>query len=145
MSTPLDPQDPLWPLLGKAKSVPVRPNFSQNMARCARQTAQERGLWAAWRAWFRELDSIQLAGRLAAATAVVLLSVSGYIWLQPAGTSAPQTVAAVERAAGPAAEWLADEVLPESELAQLDEIHALLTVDDTSLLTDQELQVLLYE
>ena len=48
---PIPPNDPLWKLLGQSRRVEVRPNFTQNVLRAARQTPQERGWFARLRTW----------------------------------------------------------------------------------------------
>ena len=47
---PLSPQDPIKHLLAQAREVEVRPNFTQNVLRAARQTPQDRGWLAGLRA-----------------------------------------------------------------------------------------------
>jgi len=49
-----DPQDPLWQLLGRAKTPEVSPFFARSVVREIRQTEQERPVsWLA--AWLRPL------------------------------------------------------------------------------------------
>lgn len=49
---PLSPNDPLHTLLGRARPVEPRPNFTQNVMRAIRQVPQSFGLWDRVQAWF---------------------------------------------------------------------------------------------
>ena len=51
---PFTPDDPLWKLMGNARPVVPRPNFTQNVLRAARLEPQVTGwrrrLWCWWQA-----------------------------------------------------------------------------------------------
>ena len=159
---PFDSQDPLTKLLAQARKIEARSNFTQNVLREARQTPQDRGWWAAVRAWWEE--SSHPAGRWAfAAGSVAALALTiGVLQTQPSGTSssfavvqpAPSSAAssAVETTTTP----LAGPVLAEAETGMPDlpvaetaweasyQTEALLAVDDTTQFTDSEIGFLLY-
>lgn len=132
---PFTPDDPLWKLMGKARPVVPRPNFTQNVLRAVRQEPQAVG----WRvqlgewlvAWRRPL----LSGL--AATAAVL--VAGVMW-QTNSHVTPASEVAVISAAEMAV--IADDA--SAPLESLDHMDALVAMEDTSSLTDTELQFLLY-
>lgn len=137
---PLSPQDPLRQLLQQARDVQVRPNFTQNVVRLARQTPQERGWLASLKAWWQEntaLGGLSLAGGAAAALALA------FVFMQP------EQPASIALAPVPqTAPVLLDETpLPaETEAAWESSLHteALLAVEDSSQLTDSEISFLLY-
>ncbi|MBB5037777.1 hypothetical protein [Prosthecobacter dejongeii] len=140
---PLTPNDPLWKVLGQAKPVEPRPNFTQNVVRLARQTPQERGWLAQMQAWWQEKEGASIGLTWAAVAAVVLLTTT--LVYQPTASS-PQ----VAQTAAPTAEATAVEndfpLVPEfeTEWKNLEQVGDLLAVHDTSLLTDSEINVLLY-
>lgn len=140
---PLEPQDPLWKLLGKGREANVRPNFVQNVVREARQTPQERGWWAGVRAWLSEGTGGMPAGRLVAGMAAVALL--GVMTVSVLKESAPQVpvmaVAEPVSVAGVEAP-LVPEV--ETQLESLDYLDELLALEDTSGLSDREIAYLLY-
>ncbi len=138
---PLSPNDPLWNLLGQAKPAEPRPNFAQNVVRAARQTPQERGWFARLRGWWREAP---LAGGLAWAAAAVALAATA-LWVhEPAG--APAVTASKPAAVESAAAEADFPLVPgfETEWENLEQMGDLLVVNDTSLLTDSEIHLLLY-
>jgi hypothetical protein len=139
---PLEPQDPLWKLLGKSREVDVRPNFAQNVMREARNTAQERGWLAGLKAWWADSAGVAPVGRLVAAMAVVVL-VAGVVWMN-AGREASVEVVAVPVMTAPVAVEapLVPEV--ETQLESLDYLDELLALEDTSALSDREIAYLLY-
>lgn len=140
---PLTPNDPLWKVLGQAKQVEPRPNFTQNVVRLARQTPQERGWLARVQSWWKEKEGVRTGLTWAAAAAVVLLTAT--VVYQPASSS-PQ----VAQTAAPSAEVASAEndfpLVPEfeTEWKNLEQVGDLLAVHDTSLLTDSEINLLLY-
>ncbi len=138
---PLTPNDPLWNLLGKSKSVELRSNFSQNVVRAARQTPQEHGLFFILKGWWqdREFSHAPLAWAVAAVIALVGVSL----------TLVPQVD--VQMAAKPPVNQdallnEADFLVPEFETdwKNLETMGDLLAVQDTSQLTDREIHMLLY-
>lgn len=140
---PLEPQDPLWKLLGKGREVDVRPNFVQNVVREARQTPQERGWWVGLRAWWVEASGVVPIGRLVAGVAVLLVfgmvAVSG---LKESAVEVPVVVAGPESSAAAGEAPLVPEV--ETQLESLDYLDELLALEDTSVLSDREIAYLLY-
>ncbi|MDB6072521.1 MAG: hypothetical protein JWO89_161 [Verrucomicrobiaceae bacterium] len=136
---PFTPEDPLWKLMGKARPVLPRANFTQNVLRAARQEAQARGWQARVSEWLAAWRRPLTAG--IAATAVLMAV--GLVQLQPSGddgalvSSAAPMVPDAEMAA------LADEDMS-APLDSLDHMDALVAMEDTSKLTDTELQFLLY-
>ena len=127
--------------MGNARPVVPRPNFTQNVLRAVRQETQMTGWqvrvgqWLA--AWRRPL---------AGAVATTLLLVTTLVLHQSRVTPAPEV--AVNRSSTSAvidAEMaaIADEDVS-APLASLDHMDALVAMEDTSSLTDTELQFLLY-
>lgn len=159
---PLTPEDPLWKVLGKAKPVQPRPDFVQNMVRLARQTPQEQSLWARVRNWWHERESAPAGGLgLVWAGAAALLVAAGTVFFMPQETEAPQMAAraTVAAPAASASETIAVALMEtdhdqeadfplmpefETEWKNLEQVGDLLAVHDTSLLTDSEINLLLY-
>ena len=133
---PLSPQDPIHQLLGKARKVEVRPNFTTNVVRLARQTPQERGWLAALHAWWQEAPSM---GRLAVAGGAMAAIALTFVMMQP--TTEPVNVVETVPMVSPELP-LAPEVEAPWEMAV--ETEALLAVEDTSQFTDSEIGFLLY-
>ena len=144
---PMEPHDPLWKLLGKGRKVEVRPNFTQNVVRLARNTEQERGWWAGFKAWWQDAVALYPAGRLAAVAAAVAL-MAGLAWMAatqpgPADPVVAEAPAVAEKEVVPAVEVpLVPEV--ETQLESLDYLDELLALEDTSGLSDREIAFLLY-
>jgi hypothetical protein len=142
---PLTPNDPLWKVLGAAKRAEPRPNFVANVVRQARHTAQERGLLARVRAWF--LESHSPAGQFAwAGVAAAVVTLAALLVLhEPA---APPLVVEALPVTAPASEaQLTEADLPPASVAQwadMEQFGSLLAVYDASLLTDREINELLY-
>jgi hypothetical protein len=143
---PLTPNDPLWKVLGQTKKVEVRPNFTQNMVRLARQTPQDRGWLAQIKGWWQEQPVARIGLGLAAAAALALTTAR--IVLQPESTIPAQVTVT---APVPTNELtVTTEVdfplIPEfsTEWQNLEQVGDLLAVHDTSLLTDSEINLLLY-
>lgn len=139
---PFSPQDPLRKLLGQAREAEVRPNFTQNVMRMARQTPQDRGWLASLRAWWEEntmVGGLSIAGGAVAALALA------FVALQPSATS-PQVADEPAKAAQPAVVLDEMPILPESEAAWESPLHteALFAVEDSSQFTDSEISFLLY-
>jgi hypothetical protein len=136
---PFSPQDPLRKLLDQARAVEVRPNFTQNVVRTARQTPQDRGWLASLRAWWEENT---LAGGLGIAGGAVAALALAFVMLQPATTS----LQVADEPAQPALVLDEMPILPESEAAWESPLHtgALFAVEDSSQFTDSEISFLLY-
>jgi hypothetical protein len=141
---PLEPQDPLWKLLGKGREADVRPNFVQNVVREARQTPQERGWWVGLKAWWTYATGMVPVGRLVAGVAVLvvfgMVAVSG---LKESAVEDPVVAVAEPESSAAAVEApLVPEV--ETQLESLDYLDELLALEDTSALSDREIAYLLY-
>lgn len=160
---PFSPQDPISKLLDRSGPIEPRGNFTQNVLREARQTPQDRGWLAAFRAWMTESPSAVPAFRMTAAAAIVTICAIAW-WNNPGAAGlplpsaptvaeaptapvvtpepAPTQVATVEESA------VLDEVplLPEVEMQwqNLDHLDALLAVEDTSVLSDRQIAFFLY-
>ncbi len=148
---PLEPNDPLWKLLGQSREVEARPNFVQNVARAARHAPQERGWWARWRAWWDEGGENPLSVRAIMAVAAVVVTagwVSVSFLRQEERTLQPHTPVVANAVPPLSAEPKVVEgpLVPEVEaqLESLDYLDALLALDDTSAFTDKEIAYLLY-
>lgn len=144
---PLEPNDPLWKLLGKARKVEVRDNFVQDVVRAARHEPQERGLWARVKAWASDSSQATWLRPALVTAAVVIAAVALWDRSDSAeGVSAPSVVQTAP--ATPVSED-ADmlrlaESLPTLPLESVNQMDALLALDDTSALTDTEIAFLLY-
>ena len=149
---PFDPKDPLWNLLGKSRPVEPRPNFTQNVLRAARQTSQDHGWRARVSGWFADHPSA--FPRLAAgAAAAVVLTLGVMSWLPVSGppgglvgntSPSAKTVEAPAQQASAVAAAEIPLVAVETQLENIDQVSALLALEDTSSLTDSEIGFLLY-
>lgn len=141
---PLSPQDPIAKLLAQARTVEVRPNFTQNVVRAARQTPQDRGWLAALKNWWEDVSSAAPAGKWVFATvAVVAVALAVVIFQTQPGS---ELHLAKQEQVVPATNLADLPLLPEAETpweATFD-TQALLAVDDTSQFTDSEISFLLY-
>ena len=140
---PLEPNDPLWNLLGKAREIKVRGNFTQDVVRAARNEPQERGFIARCRAWLSE--SVLSTPWLRPITAAALLAgAAAAFW--PTGPA--ENTLALTAPAAPVATDLQmgklAEALPTLPLDTIAEMDALLAMDDSSAMSDNELAFLLY-
>ena len=141
---PFSPQDPIRKLLDQAPEVNVRPNFTQNVVRAARQTPQERGWLAGLRAWWSEnpaTGGLTLAGGAAAA---VMLA---FAWMPGQATVEPIVVEAPAPAPMEDISFVNEmPLLPEADVAWQGtmQTESLLAVEDTSQLTDSDISFLLY-
>jgi len=149
---PLTPNDPLWKVLGQAKRVEVRPNFTQNVVRLARQTPQDRGWLARFKGWFLEHDSARTGLTWAAVAAAIAITAATFIGQPDSGSAPTVVITAPVPATAPANDAALAEVetdfplVPEfeTEWKNLEQVGDLLAVHDTSLLTDSEINLLLY-
>jgi len=140
---PLSPQDPIAKLLAQARSVEVRANFAQNVARAARQTPQDRGWLAALRPWWEDVSFAAPAAKWAFATVTVAAMALALVIFQT--QPAAETQLAKQEVPAMAAPDLT--LLPEAAETPWEatfDTQALLAVDDTSQLTDSEIGFLLY-
>lgn len=150
---PFDPQDPLTKLLAQARRIEARSNFTQNVLREARQTPQDRGWFAALRAWWEEGSSSAPVGRWAFAggVAAALVLTVAVLQMQPDASSAPQVAgkSATPAVAAPVVAVVEVPVLPDMPAAESAwetayQTEELLAVEDTSQFTDSEIGFLLY-
>lgn len=139
---PLEPNDPLWKLLGKGRAVEPRPNFTQNVLRAARQTPQTRSWWAKMSEWFSDHPSA--LPRLAASAAVVAVVGISLASEFASHHSSSQFVKAPSVMTPTAAVAEPPLLAVETQLENLDQVSALLALEDTSTLTDSEISFLLY-
>ena len=140
---PLDPNDPLWNLLGKARRVEPRPNFTRNVLRTARQTPQAAGWWAALMSRFQDQPA-SLPRMLAGVAAAVVVAAAAVLqWT----ASEPATMAQLKPSRPHAVAVTVVEapiLAVEAQLESMDQVSALLALEDTSSLTDSEISFLLY-
>ena len=136
---PFTPNDPLWKLMGQARPVVPRTNFTQNVLRAARQEAQESGWQARVSEWLAVWRRPLIAGVMAAA---VLVVVGITQWQHPGDN---EQTSGVAMTSVPDAEMavIADEYVS-APLDSLDHMDALVAMEDTSTLSDTDLQFLLY-
>lgn len=143
---PLSPNDPLWKLLGKARPVEPRSNFLPNVLREVRNTPQQTSWWSrvsenfsAWLAGLQRPALMAMAAFVIVALLVTLLD-------RPVPETSPDVSVANMTALQPLADeemaLIADDlILP---TAGLDHMEALVAMEDTSSLTDNEIAFLLY-
>jgi|688.fasta_scaffold97742_2 hypothetical protein len=136
---PLEPNDPLWNLLGRSRPLEPRGNFCQNVLREARQTPQDVGFWARLRAWAQ--GSPSLLPRLALGSACALLLAFGL-----STQFSPRDPISITSPPAPAPSNVEDIPLlgVETQLESMDEVSALLALEDTSSFSDSEINFLLY-
>ena len=137
---PLEPNDPLWNLLGKAREVKVRGNFVQNVVRAARQEPQKQPTWLEWLTTLPWFKPVALATAAVAVAAVSLWPSA----TAPQAVSEPQVAAVAPVSAEDAELIQLAESMPMMPLEAVNEMNALLAMDDTSAMTDRELAFLLY-
>ena len=132
---PFTPDDPLWKLMSKARPGGVRQDFAQKVVRAARQEAQDIGWWMQVRDW---MAGWQRPLRIAAAAAAVVVVFC--LGLNRGGRpSGPPVLAVADADIADIADE--DFSIP---LGSLDHMDALVAREDTSSLTDAEIQYLLY-
>ncbi|MCB1227296.1 MAG: hypothetical protein KDK99_15870 [Verrucomicrobiales bacterium] len=143
---PLTPQDPLWKLLQHSREPKVHPQFTANVVRSARHTPQAHGWLARLRQWWEETGiSAPAAGLGLAAAAAV--AIGGFTFLRPTPAPGPQAVAVAETTPTPVASPVEEPPLMvdgEAHLESLMQMEALLAVEDTHSLSDQQIAFLLY-
>lgn len=143
---PLEPNDPLWKLLGKARPVEPRGNFTPNVLRAVRNLPQDRGWLAKGREALREWWATWHRPALVTAATAVAIIVSVAV-IQPESPVTPVIADTPSVAPTPA---LADDDMAliaddfELPLTGLDHLDALVAMDDTTALTDTEIAYLLY-
>lgn len=158
---PLSPNDPLFNLLGKAKAVEPRANFTQNVMRAVRQVPQSLGVWERVSEWFGSLTMPRFALAGAAVLVAGVLTVGA---LQKPGAEVPAAarsspapvvaaapvqpaiyhVSATLILAATAEPTPAPATTPATVADDMDPMRLLLVQEDTSALTDSELALLVY-
>lgn len=157
---PFSPNDPVFKLLGKAKTVEPRPNFTQNVLRAIRQEPPPETFWARVTTWrLRFLGSTPLAASAGIAAIAVLTALLVWPSFGPEPAPGPQptvladaprpVVAAPAAAAVPGLSDVQEETAfvestVASEFESMDQLSVLLAQQDTSALTDSEIALLLY-
>jgi hypothetical protein len=136
---PLEPNDPLWNLLGRSRPVEPRGNFCQNVLREVRHTPQDVGLWSRIKGWFR--DSPSRLPRFALGSACALL-----LAFSLSTQFSPEDQTSIASTPAPASANVEDIPLlgVETQLESMDEVSALLALEDTSSFSDSEINFLLY-
>ena len=143
---PLSPQDPVSKLLGKARRVEPRPNFTQNVMRAVRQLPQ--GL--TWRERLEEWLGGPLARPALAGVCMALLLVGFFSVRMLHTDSTPASHSTLAQAAGSSGSLLpADEFSPadndvSTALSNMDQLSVLLAQQDTRAMTDTEVAFLIY-
>jgi hypothetical protein len=140
---PLDPNDSLWKLLGKARPVEPRSNFTANVLRAARQTPQTRGWWAKVSEWLQDSPSALPRMAVGVAAAVALAAA---VAVQFRTTESPPNLVQHVSDTAPVVATVAEPPLlaVETQLESVDQVSMLLALEDTSSLTDSEINFLLY-
>ena len=140
---PLDPNDSLWKLLGKARPVEPRSNFTANVLRAARQTPQTRGWWAKVSEWLQDSPSALPRMAVGVAAAVAFAAV---VAVQIRTPESSPNLAQHASSTAPLAMTVAEPPLlaVETQLESVDQVSMLLALEDTSSLTDSEINFLLY-
>ena len=159
---PLSPNDPLHTLLGKARPVEPRPNFTQNVIRAIRQMPQSLGLWERVQAWFGGLTMPRMA--LAGVAAALIVGGLVVVATQQHDPQSPVVAQQIQTPVMQAQQQLAQppiyhvsaamilaataEVAPTAGSAaqpdDMDPMGLLLVQEDSSALTDSELALLVY-
>ena len=139
---PLSPPDPLSKLLGKAKAVEPRLNFTQNVMRSVRQLPQGQTTWERLTEWFDARFTVRPV--LTAACAVLLAAAMTGLWLrQPGAPPLSNTVATIENpAVSPSSSTAENDVA--TTLDQMEQFSILLAQQDTRSMSDSDLALLLY-
>lgn len=151
---PFSKDDPLHNLLGKARPVTPRPNFTQNVLRAVRHEKQEKvHWWVACQEWL----STSPAPKFASATLVLLLAAGVLLW-QPsensyfaeASSGITPATALTQDTFSPATDSASNttngaELVVESELESMDQMNDLLANQDTDSFTDYQIAMFLYQ
>jgi hypothetical protein len=157
---PLSPNDPLHVLLGKARPVEPRSNFTQNVLREIRQTPQALSLWERVRVWLGEwgMPRMAFAGAVAA---LVVTAWAMFAWQRPdpqtpmvavQPTVVPRTPTVVHTALHEVSASMILAATAEVSVAPVstvveekrDPMEVLFVQQDTSALSDTELALLVY-
>lgn len=136
---PFSPQDPVGRLLGRARPVEPRPNFTQNVLRAIRQLPQRMSLSERLAEWCASLSRPALAG----ACAVVAAGLLAFQTLQnPAGTdNSPNPDAKSLIVAADTSDADTDVA---ATLDNMNQLSTLLAQTDARAMTDTEVAFLVY-
>lgn len=151
---PFPPNDPVFKVLGKARPVEPRPNFTQNVLRAIRQEPQRETLWEQlrekWVTWVSPRALWAGSGTAFAALMAVWVGVQvlhdhpandGSSPLASHRTSTPGLIATSPEESFSAVE---EPVSVATQLESMDQLSLLLAQQDTTALTDNEIALLLY-
>jgi hypothetical protein len=136
---PFSPQDPLTKLLGQARPVEPRPNFTQNVLRAVRQLPQRMSLRERLAEWCGALSRPALAGACAVAAAGLLAFQSLQHGTGIQGSRTPDGKSLVVTA-----ESAADETDVAATFDNMNQLSTLLAQTDARAMTDTEVAFLLY-
>ncbi|MCE9518569.1 MAG: hypothetical protein K8R87_03230 [Verrucomicrobia bacterium] len=136
---PFSPQDPLSRLLGQARPVEPRPNFTQNVLRAVRQLPQHMSLRERLMEWCSTLSRPALAGACAVVAA-------GLLAFQTVQHGADINIST--RQDGPALAVTEDVLNTETEVAttlnNMNQLSTLLAQSDAKAMSDTEVAFLVY-
>lgn len=145
---PFSHEDPLYKILGKAKMVELRPNFTQNVLRAIRQEPLAESTWSKVKDWFTIRPLY-----IGVTAAVLLTGLILSIWHVNTKTEAIPAFAHVETPSSTGttvsplfteeATTITDNAVA-SELGNMDRLSTLLAQEDTSAFSDGEIALLLY-
>lgn len=136
---PFSPQDPLGKLLGQARSVEPRPNFTQNVLRAVRQLPQRMSLGERLAEWCASFSRPALAGACAvvAAGLLALQTVRHENGIDSSLSRDGNSLATVEDASD-------GETDVATTLDNMNQLSTLLAQTDARAMTDTEVAFLVY-
>lgn len=145
---PFSHEDPIYKILGKAKMVKLRPNFTQNVLRAIRQEPLAESTWSKVKDWFTIRPLY-----IGATAAVLLTGLVLSIWHIDTKTEVIPAFAHVETPSTTSTivpplftekgTTITDNAVA-SELGNMDRLSTLLAQEDTSAFSDGEIALLLY-
>lgn len=145
---PFSHDDPLYKLLGKARSVEPRPNFTQNVLRAIRQEPPATSAWLKVKTWFAHHPLY-----IGATAALLITGLALSTWQTDSQTDITPAFAHSETASGNSATTaplfneeggaITDTTVA-SELGNMDQLSTLLAQEDTRSFSDGEIALLLY-
>lgn len=145
---PFSHDDPLYKLLGKARPVEPRPNFTRNVLRAIRQEPPASSAWLEFKAWFARHPLY-----IGATAALLITGLALFTWQTGSQTDLLPAFARTETASGSntaATPFSGEEgnVITDttvaSELGNMDQLSTLLAQEDTRSFSDGEIALLLY-
>lgn len=146
---PFTEKDPVYQLLGKAKKVEPRAQFTQDVMRAIRQEEHKTSYFRRFTASLASLWSRSpiLTGSLATSTLALLI---GALALTSPKDSPSSSIPHVAHTTAPALQAPSQEAFPlssenaESEWEKIEELDHLLAIQSTTSLTDSQIALLLY-